>query len=354
MCPTTKGGDVMSEDKQSVDEPKRSRRNPIDRLIGTVVPNVVDAVDIDNLVERVDVNALLARVDVDDLVERIDLNALLDQVDVNELVSRLDLDALLARVDIDAITDRIDIDRIVERADIAGIVAKSTTGVTKRSLDLARRQLVGIDTLVTRLGARVMRRDPDTDPKCPSALTSPTLSIRADARNSSVSGHYAGPLSRLVSFVIDAVAVVFLFGLATGVASWTIDLLVRDSNWDGKLGSKLYALLLAIWTLTYYVVPLAITGRTFGKAVVGLRVVRTSGQPIRPGQALIRVLALPLSWVFFGVGFVGAVFGRQRRTLHDVIARTVEVIDWGDRPAALPGPLSDWLDRRSEHKVSAS
>lgn len=40
------------------------------------------------------------------------------------------------------------------------------------------------------------------------------------------------------------------------------------------------------------------------------------------------------------------ILGRERRALHDVIAGSAVVYDWGDRPAQLPAPLTRWLERR--------
>jgi hypothetical protein len=40
-------------------------------------------------------------------------------------------------------------------------------------------------------------------------------------------------------------------------------------------------------------------------------------------------------------------FRRDHRGLHDVIAATAVVYDWGDRQAEMPGPLADFLHRAS-------
>jgi hypothetical protein len=40
------------------------------------------------------------------------------------------------------------------------------------------------------------------------------------------------------------------------------------------------------------------------------------------------------------------VIGTRHRALHDVAGGSVVVVDFGDRPAELPGPLSRFLDRR--------
>lgn len=390
---------------------RRSLSNPLGRLMGAVVPNVVDAIDVDEVVAQVDLDALLARVDLDEVLSRVDLDALLSRVDVNALAGRIDVDAFLARVDVnsflervdvnallsrvdvdaflahvdvdalarrldldelvgrvdvdaivgsvdidavlaridlDAVIDRVDVDHVMQRADVAGIVARSTRGMTARTLDLARRQLVGIDEIITRLAARIARRDPDADPGAPPALRATEATRHTGP---SISGYYAGPLSRMASLSIDMFAVVFLFGVATAVATWTSELLF-DRGGDGGLAPPWSTLLFVAWTLTYYIAPTAATGRTLGKAIVGLRVVTRDGGPLHLYQAIVRVLVLPVSFALLGIGLLGAVFGRHRRTLHDLVAGSAEVIDWGDRAAALPTPISNWLARRTDDAPS--
>jgi uncharacterized RDD family membrane protein YckC len=141
---------------------------------------------------------------------------------------------------------------------------------------------------------------------------------------------------------------VFLFGVVTAMASWIVDVLAGGAGPDLAIDPLWSALAFGGWAFMYFATPMALTGRTFGKAVVGLRVVRGDGSPLRASQAIVRVLVLPCSFVLLGLGLVGAVFGRHRRTLHDLAAGSVEVIDWGDRPAALPTPLNNWLVRRRE------
>ena len=359
---------------------QRSRPNAFGRILGSVVPTVVDAMDVDDVLERVDVDQLIARIDVDALVNRVDIDALVNRVDIEALVNRVDVDTLVGKVDIDALIervdlnalvdrvdidrlverldldllmDRIDIDKIVQRADLAGIVSQSTRSITATSIDLARRQVAGVDEIVTRVATRLVGRDPASDPTGPPALR-PEGTPAADTREErgaessappSISGHYAGPLARLAAFSIDGVALAFLFGVFTAVGRWTVDLIAGDHE-TLRLGTAWSAALLTAWSFLYFAVPLAVTGRTLGKAAVGLRIVRRDGTPLRPFQAVVRVLVLPVSLASFGLGLIGGVIGRHRRTLHDLVAGSAEVIDWGDRPAALPGPLTDWLARR--------
>ncbi len=66
-----------------------------------------------------------------------------------------------------------------------------------------------------------------------------------------------------------------------------------------------------------------------------MRVVRSDGADSGARRAVVRTLALPLSFLIFGLGFVGILLGRRRRALHDVIAGTVVLYSWDARAARL-------------------
>ena len=159
-----------------------------------------------------------------------------------------------------------------------------------------------------------------------------------------VSGHYAGAVTRLGAFVIDWFLGLFLYGLIVTAVVWIADVLadkevqVNSDGWAWLIGFVVFLFL-------YHVSGLTIAGRTFGKSILGLRVVNSDGTPLVSSAALVRVLVYPLSFVFL-VGFVPIVLGKRRRALHDMIAKTAVVYDWGDRAAELPTPLSNYLNRK--------
>lgn len=151
----------------------------IGRLVGRVAPSVIDSVDVDGLVERVDVDALVQRVDVAALidrvdiaalVERVDLDALLAKVDIQALLQRVDLNAMLADVDLNAILAGVDVQALAKRADIGRLVAESSQDVASSALDLARRQVVTLDVLLTRVALRLTGRKGRDWPAGPAAL----------------------------------------------------------------------------------------------------------------------------------------------------------------------------------------
>jgi uncharacterized RDD family membrane protein YckC len=314
-------------------------RVDIDALVGRV--------DVNHLLERVDPNRLLARVDPQIVMDRIDVTAVLARVDPQGVIDRVDLDAVLARVDVQRVVERVDVDAVlagvdiqalVQRSGIPDVVADSTRSMAASMMDLARRQLVGLDVIVDRVVFRHLRRASEGGPSGP-----PALSAGEEGRtHASVTGDYTGVVTRAGSGLLDIGAVVALY--TVGVAG--LDVLTRVLfGFSLGRGGPWGILALALWAFFYFFTGLLITGRTVGKALTGLRVVRSDGSAPSARVVLVRTLALPFSLLLFGVGFLMIPFRRDHRALHDLIAGTAVVYDWGDRQAAMPGPLADFLQR---------
>ena len=159
-----------------------------------------------------------------------------------------------------------------------------------------------------------------------------------------VSGHYGGAVSRLLAGILDIafIFVSYTLGLA-GLSLLTTFFFNFSLNKNPSAPGATIALL--SWAFVYSFGFLAIVGRTPGKGIIGLRVVAKDGGPLHGNRAFVRVVMMPLSLLFFGLGFIIIIFQREHRALHDLIAGTAVVYDWGERPAKLPGPLSDFLRR---------
>jgi uncharacterized RDD family membrane protein YckC len=161
-----------------------------------------------------------------------------------------------------------------------------------------------------------------------------------------VSGFYAGAFTRLAAFVLDWFILVATFGLLVGAFQWLLRVFFAVDLEVGEVSYLVWLLALSGWAFVYMVVGMTISGRTVGKALLGLKVVTREGFPLGMGRAAARVVVMPLSFAVFGMGLLGIVLGRERRALHDVIAGTSVVYDWGDRPAEMPAPLTRWIERR--------
>lgn len=147
-------------------------------------------------------------------------------------------------------------------------------------------------------------------------------------------GHYAGAITRLVAFIVDQTVATALFSFATAALSFVVALVTGDHVTFSYPG-WLLAISYLIWLFLYYSYPWATSGKTFGMALLGLRVVRRDGADASVRNAVLRTLALPLSFLLLGLGFVGIITNREHRALHDRIANTAVVYDWDARAARL-------------------
>jgi uncharacterized RDD family membrane protein YckC len=147
-------------------------------------------------------------------------------------------------------------------------------------------------------------------------------------------GHYAGAVSRLVAFGVDVGASWGLFTLAAAALAVSIQL-ITGRNFS--LSSHQIASLVSatVWEFVYFAYQWSSGGKTIGMALLGIRVVKTDGTAIGPRQAMLRTLALPLSFLLLGLGFVGILTNRDRHALHDRLAGTAVVYSWDARAARL-------------------
>jgi uncharacterized RDD family membrane protein YckC len=310
-----------------------SARRGVNRIVGSLVQPVVNAVDMDEVLEHVDVDAVLERVDLNDVLDRVDIDRLLARIDVNGLIDRVDLDAVMARVDVDALLQRIDVDGIISRVDVARVVADANIGNVMTDsatsvLDFGRAQLNGLDAMTASLGRRAIRKHDER----PGATTTAQP----------ISHTPASAFTRLAAYVIDIAMISLLFGLSVFLITYLANLFFSKDFDPTQNHGPWWAALSVVFAGFYFWIGLALVGRTIGKALLGLRVVALDGSQVGAGHALIRVLVFPFSFIL-GLGFLPIVFGRDRRALHDGAAKTIEVYDWGDRVAVLPARFTRWF-----------
>ena len=147
-------------------------------------------------------------------------------------------------------------------------------------------------------------------------------------------GFYAGAVTRLVAFMLDQAIVTGLFAGALAVVAWVVDQLfsVQISS-DRTAGISSVAFI--CWWFLYYAYPWAVSGKTPGMAMLGIRVVREDGSPASAREASLRVLGMVLCFLTLGIGFLPIVFARRRRGLQDKVAGTAVVYSWDARGARL-------------------
>jgi uncharacterized RDD family membrane protein YckC len=160
-----------------------------------------------------------------------------------------------------------------------------------------------------------------------------TLYVSPD-RDLGLQGRQAGICTRFVAFLFDVVAVVVLYTIFGNVVEFLVSTLSGHTFKISDLPVVSW-LALTLWAIFYCAYPVAAGGRTFGMAVAGLRVVRPDGTPVGGREALVRVLALPLSFLTLGVGFLLILLRQDGRALQDLIGGTTVVYGWDARAARL-------------------
>lgn len=151
-------------------------------------------------------------------------------------------------------------------------------------------------------------------------------------------GKRAGFFSRAVASGIDLgvafsilIAIIFAVQIANDLIS--SDKIVLTAPNAGISGTGM----VVVFTI-YLAIGWGSTGRTIGKQVMGLRVVRTDTEPLRPGQALGRGL---LCAVFYPCLLL-ALFHRRNAGLEDLVCDSVVVYDWIPSTAqrTMPAPAT--------------
>src|SRR5262245_751298 len=147
-------------------------------------------------------------------------------------------------------------------------------------------------------------------------------------------GNYAGSVSRFLAYAIDLFASTAVYTLALAAISYVVQIVTGEQvSWNRQ--NILVVVLYVAWEFFYFGYSWAVSGRTFGMAVLGVRVVRADGAPAEPRRGVVRALVFPLSFLLLGLGFLGILVQRERRALHDLIAGTAVIYAWDARAARL-------------------
>jgi uncharacterized RDD family membrane protein YckC len=173
----------------------------------------------------------------------------------------------------------------------------------------------------------------------PSALSKP-LAL------TSLLGYYAGFFGRVTAMLIDSIIVSVTFISITWFVSVTITMLQLRSFLGYSIhmipnsadiietifGPTVGGILTLGYIIFYYVFFWSIRGQTPGKYLLGVRIVTTQGNRVTPLKCLVRFLAMFISAVPFGLGFLWVIFDDRRQGWHDKIAGTLVIYTWAAHP----------------------
>lgn len=159
------------------------------------------------------------------------------------------------------------------------------------------------------------------------AETRPARADLISAHEAALEGPIPAPAGRrLLAGLIDGL-IVGVINL--GVLYFTLRLCGLPLTAEGLLALPPVPVIVFLLMLDggYVVAFTAIAGQTVGKMAAGLRVVRVAEETEEIdapnlGLAILRTAAYAASLLPVGLGFVPALFGRDRRALHDRLAET--------------------------------
>jgi uncharacterized RDD family membrane protein YckC len=191
------------------------------------------------------------------------------------------------------------VERIAEAPEIRAAIASQSAGLLEDIARQVRRVARRLDDGLERVVRRVLFRRRRSEPTDRAGLVTRALALGLDIVLLNL-GFFAA------SALVAVVAAVFLPdpsgvstpALAVGTAAWL------------TAG--------AVYLITFW----GLAGQTPGMRFLGIRIEADGSQRIGLGRSLRRLIGFMLSWIPFGLGFIGVVLGERRRGLPDVLAGT--------------------------------
>jgi len=136
-------------------------------------------------------------------------------------------------------------------------------------------------------------------------------------------GNPAGFWVRLLAYIIDQIIV--------STVGIVLLLLISNLTLGDYMASTLYIEAAFSWTeyliifaleVAYWSFTIGTWGRTAGKALLRIKVVRADGSRVGYLRGVARYLAYFISWFTMGIGFLAIPLTPQKTGIHDLICNT--------------------------------
>lgn len=130
---------------------------------------------------------------------------------------------------------------------------------------------------------------------------------------------------RLLAAIWDGIIIgFFTFVLATLIG--IVGLVVQMFNSSEEIPmDRIIILTGLVFGIIYYVGFWSSSGQTFGKSMLGIRVVGKDGKKLNVGKAILRYIGYLISGIVLSLGFLWVLFDGKRQGWHDKIAGTYVV-----------------------------
>ena len=162
---------------------------------------------------------------------------------------------------------------------------------------------------------------------------------------------YSGFFRRAFAFIIDLM-IVFLPTLLVFGPMVTFQVIMGGGPKNlsalqaGVLGATVFSWQLIVLILMWLYFAIWESGpkqSTWGKRLLGIKVVGADGGRISFARATGRFFSKILSYAIFYIGFIMAAFTNRKRALHDMIAETYVVKKSFEQGQELPQTKTHWL-----------
>ena len=131
-----------------------------------------------------------------------------------------------------------------------------------------------------------------------------------------VSYDLAGFGSRVAAVVIDIIVICFITAITIYVA-----FMAAGKNLIPEQAFEISIPIFLLVFLLYFIVLIGYNGKTIGKTILKIRVIRDTGDQVGLGRSILR----SVSFMILGLFSVLALIDSNNQTLHDKIAKTYVV-----------------------------
>ena len=185
-----------------------------------------------------------------------------------------------------------------------------------------------------------------------SVLTPERVSLQYD-----IAGIGSRGAAAIVDTVIQSVTlIVIFFALTAGLAAGNAFLSVGSGPGAATLFLALFALAIFAVADGYFILfEIVWNGQTPGKRMVGIRVIRENGYPMRPIDAVIRNLVRVVDWLpgAYGIGVLTMLLNKRSKRLGDFASGTIVVREGSRGAGALLMPVAESAESRGVPLSSA-
>ena len=182
-------------------------------------------------------------------------------------------------------------------------------------------------------------------------LTPERVSLQYD-----IAGIGSRGAAAIVDTLIQSVALMVIFlALTAGLAAGSAFL---SGSGPGAATLSLALFVLAVFVIAdgYFILfEIIWNGQTPGKRMVGIRVIRENGYPMRPIDAVIRNLVRMVDWLpgAYGVGVLTMLLNKRSKRLGDFASGTIVVREGSRGAGALLMPAAESAESRGVRLSSA-